>query len=55
MAEIAASGSVDYVEPDARMMAALTPNDPRYGEQWDFTGTNGMRVPGLGTLPPAPA
>lgn len=46
MAEIAASGSVDYVEPDARMTAALTPNDPRYGEQWDFTGTNGMRVPG---------
>lgn len=46
MAEIAASGSVDYVEPDARMTVALTPNDPRYGEQWDFTGTNGMRVPG---------
>ncbi|MCP8998475.1 S8 family serine peptidase [Pseudarthrobacter sp. RMG13] len=46
MAEIAASGSVDYVEPDARMTMALTPNDPRYGEQWDFTGTNGMRVPG---------
>ncbi|MGY4540503.1 serine protease [Arthrobacter sp. UYNi723] len=46
MAEIAASGSVHYVEPDARMTVALTPNDPRYGEQWDFTGTNGMRVPG---------
>ncbi|MCO4263423.1 S8 family serine peptidase [Pseudarthrobacter sp. MDT3-26] len=46
MAEIAESGSVDYVEPDARMTVALTPNDPRYGEQWDFTGTNGMRVPG---------
>lgn len=46
MAEIAASGSVDYVEPDARMTAALTPNDPRYGEQWDFTATNGMRIPG---------
>ncbi|KRE74199.1 S8 family peptidase [Arthrobacter sp. Soil762] len=46
MAEIAASGSVEYVEPDARMTVALTPNDPRYGEQWDFTGTNGMRVPG---------
>ncbi|MET3176077.1 UNVERIFIED_ORG: serine protease [Arthrobacter sp. UYCu721] len=46
MAEIAASGSIDYVEPDARMTVALTPNDPRYGEQWDFTGTNGMRVPG---------
>jgi serine protease len=46
MAGIAASGSVESVEPDARMTVALTPNDPRYGEQWDFTATNGMRIPG---------
>ncbi|OFI39987.1 peptidase S8 [Arthrobacter sp. SW1] len=46
MAELAASGAVEYVEPDVRMRATLTPNDPRYGEQWDFTGTNGMRIPG---------
>ena len=46
MTGLAASGAVEYVEPDARMRASLTPNDPRYGEQWDFTGTNGMRIPG---------
>ena len=49
MNELAASGAVEYVEPDARMRASLTPNDPRYGEQWDFTGTNGMRIPGAWT------
>jgi serine protease len=46
MTGLAASGAVEYVEPDVRMRASLTPNDPRYGEQWDFTGTNGMRIPG---------
>src|SRR6478735_4326661 len=46
MDEIAASGAVDAVEPDARMTAVLSPNDPRYGEQWDFTAANGMRIPG---------
>lgn len=43
---IVASGAVDAVEPDARMTAVLTPNDTRYGEQWDFTAANGMRIPG---------
>ena len=43
---IAASGEVNAVEPDARMTAVLTPNDTRYGEQWDFTAANGMRIPG---------
>lgn len=46
MDAIVASGAVNAVEPDARMTAVLTPNDTRYGEQWDFTGTNGMRIPG---------
>lgn len=46
MTELAASGAVAYVEPNSRMTATLTPNDPRYGEQWDFTATNGMRIPG---------
>ncbi|WP_461164837.1 S8 family peptidase [Arthrobacter sp. R4-81] len=46
MTELAASGAVTYVEPNARMSASLTPNDPRYSEQWDFTATNGMRIPG---------
>lgn len=46
MTELAASGAIEYVEPDALMQATLSPNDPRYGEQWDFTGANGMRIPG---------
>jgi serine protease len=46
MAGIAASGAAESVEPDVRMTFALTPNDPRYAEQWDFTATNGMRIPG---------
>ena len=46
MTELAASGAVAYVEPNSRMTASLTPNDPRYNEQWDFTATNGMRIPG---------
>jgi serine protease len=46
MAGIAASGAVNSVEPDARMRAALTPDDTRYSEQWDFTAANGMRIPG---------
>ncbi|BCW67909.1 extracellular protease [Arthrobacter sp. NicSoilB4] len=46
MNEIVASGAVVAVEPDARMTAVLSPNDTRYGEQWDFTAANGMRIPG---------
>ncbi|WP_426996511.1 S8 family serine peptidase [Pseudarthrobacter sp. N5] len=46
MIQLAASGAVESVEPDSRMTVALSPNDPRYGEQWDFTAANGMRVPG---------
>jgi len=46
MSGIAASGAVNSVEPDARMRAALTPDDTRYSEQWDFTAANGMRIPG---------
>ena len=46
MNAIVASGAVNAVEPDARMTAVLSPNDTRYGEQWDFTGANGMRIPG---------
>lgn len=46
MDAIVASGAVNAVEPDARMTAVLSPNDTRYGEQWDFTGANGMRIPG---------
>ncbi|UXN32944.1 S8 family peptidase [Glutamicibacter sp. M10] len=45
MAEIAKSGLVEAVEPDALMEISLSPNDTRYSEQWDFHGTNGMRIP----------
>ncbi|MHC6178058.1 S8 family serine peptidase [Glutamicibacter sp. X7] len=45
MAEIAKSGLVESVEPDAIMKISMTPNDTRYGEQWHYSGTNGMRLP----------
>ncbi|WP_251045710.1 S8 family serine peptidase [Arthrobacter sp. ISL-5] len=47
MAGIAASGAVHSVEPDARMRAALTPDDTRYSEQWDFTAVNATGVAGV--------
>ena len=38
--------NVEYVEPDARMRALLTPNDTRYTEQWHYQdSTAGMRLP----------
>lgn len=46
MQKLQASGDVEYVEPNARMTAMLTPNDPSYSQQWDFTADNGMRIPG---------
>ncbi|MEF9981095.1 MAG: S8 family peptidase [Glutamicibacter sp.] len=45
MADIAQSGLVESVEPDAIMKISMTPNDTRYGEQWHYSGTNGMRLP----------
>lgn len=42
----AADANIEYAEPDRMMRALLTPNDARYGEQWDlFEATGGMRVP----------
>lgn len=47
MADLKASSLVEAVEPNAIMTASgLTPTDPSYGQQWGFTGVNGMRVPG---------
>ncbi len=44
MARFAAQDSVEYIEPDAIMTIALTPNDTRYNEQWGFTSsTAGIR------------
>lgn len=38
---------VAYAEPNTRVYAMATPNDPRYSSQWDlFESTAGMRVPG---------
>ncbi|WP_417234123.1 S8 family peptidase [Arthrobacter sp.] len=46
MVDAAGSGTISSIEPDVRMtIAAPTPNDSRYGEQWDFTGSAGMRTP----------
>ncbi|MEL4892422.1 S8 family serine peptidase [Xanthomonas protegens] len=40
MRQIAADPNVEYVEVDQRMTIALTPNDPRLGDQWAFGTTN---------------
>ncbi len=43
----ARDANIEYAEPDRMMHALLTPNDTRYGEQWDlYEATGGMRVPG---------
>ncbi len=42
----AADASIEYVEPDLRMQALLTPNDTHYSKQWDlFEATGGIRAP----------
>ncbi|MEV5722370.1 S8 family peptidase [Micrococcus luteus] len=47
MADLKASGAVEAVEPDAILTATgLSPVDALYSQQWGFTGTHGMRVPG---------
>lgn len=46
MRELAAQPGVVSVEPDLRMTAQFTPNDPRYAEQWDlFEATGGINAP----------
>jgi serine protease len=45
MEQLAAMPGVEYVEPDLIMRPALTPNDPRYNEQWGFfSATAGIRA-----------
>lgn len=45
MEQLAAMPGVEYVEPDLIMRPALTPNDPRYAEQWGFSSTTaGIRA-----------
>jgi serine protease len=36
---------VAYAEPDRILRATLTPNDARYGDQWHYSGTWGIRAP----------
>ena len=45
MRQIAADPSVEYVEVDQLLQIALTPNDPRYSQQWGyFNATGGIRA-----------
>lgn len=46
VAQLAADPNVEYVEADRLMRAFLTPNDPRYNEQWGFHhAVGGIRAP----------
>ena len=45
MRQIAANPNVEYVEVDRLLQIALTPNDPRYSQQWGFfNATGGIRA-----------
>src|SRR5690554_4434346 len=45
MRQIAADPAVEYVEVDQVLQRALTPNDPRYSQQWGyFNATGGIRA-----------
>jgi len=37
----ARNNAVEYIEPDRRMHALLTPNDTNFGSQWDLTDPTG--------------
>ncbi|MES3025643.1 MAG: S8 family peptidase [Pseudomonadota bacterium] len=42
----AGDASVEYAEPDRMMRRQMTPNDPRYAEQWHYFETaGGLRLP----------
>ncbi|QCO68251.1 peptidase S8 [Luteimonas yindakuii] len=45
MRQIAADPAVEYVEVDQLLQIALSPNDPRYSQQWGyFNATGGIRA-----------
>ena len=45
MRQIAADPNVEYVEVDQLLQPLLTPNDPRYSQQWGyFNATGGIRA-----------
>jgi serine protease len=41
LVSFARNGAVEYVEPDRRMHALLTPNDTNFSSQWDLTDPTG--------------
>ncbi len=46
MNELAKDSTIEFIEPDRIMQAAMTPNDTRYNEQWHyFEATGGMGMP----------
>jgi serine protease len=46
LTELKALGVVEYAEPDTRMYALSTPNDPSYPQQWHyFEPTGGLNLP----------
>jgi serine protease len=36
---------VEYAEPDRVLQPTITPNDPRWSDQWQYYGTYGMNLP----------
>jgi serine protease len=45
LAALTADPAVEYAEPDVRMYAAATPNDPSYPQQWALhTGSGAMMI-----------
>lgn len=43
---MARDSSIEYAEPDRIMTKMMTPNDPRYTEQWHYyDATGGLRLP----------
>lgn len=44
MRKLAADPNVEYVEVDRLNTIRLTPNDTRYGEQWGYSGTYGIKA-----------
>lgn len=44
MREIADDADVEYVEPDYLMQIDLSPNDPRYHQQWGFFESAGINI-----------
>jgi len=43
--QIMSMPDVEYAEPDQIMQHTLTPNDPRYSDQWHYYSTYGINLP----------